>query len=45
MPGVRKAIIDYDAKEARVTYNSKKATIDVMAKALEKIGYKGSFKR
>jgi len=45
VPGVRTAVIDFDAKEATVTYDPKKATFEAMYAALKKVGYSGSFKR
>ena len=44
MPGVRKATIDFDKKEARVEFDAKKADIKKMSAALKKVGYTGSFK-
>ncbi len=44
VPGVRKATINFDKKEARVTFDAKKATLKQMNAALKKAGYKGSFK-
>ncbi len=45
MPGVRKAKVDFDAKEVLVTYNPRKVTVQKMIGALEKAGFKSSFKR
>ena len=45
MPGVRKAKINYDDKEAVVTYAPKRATIKAMVAALEKVGFRATFKR
>lgn len=44
MPGVRKAKIDFDKKEAYVEFDASKATIDKMDAALKTVGFSGSVK-
>ena len=44
VPGVRKAEVDFNKKEAYVTADKNSADIPAMLKALEKIGYHGSVK-
>ena len=45
MPGVRNVKVNFEAKEAYVSFEPAKATIDDMVKALAKAGYQGRFKR
>lgn len=44
VPGVQKVTVNFDAKEARVTFDANKATIEQMAAALKEAGYEGSLK-
>ncbi len=44
MPGVRKAKINFDKKEALVEFDASQATIDKMDEALKKVGFSGSVK-
>jgi copper chaperone CopZ len=44
VPGVRKAEVDFNKKEAYVTADKKSVDIPAMLKALEKVGYHGSVK-
>lgn len=41
MPGVRTAAVDFESKQARVTFDPKLATVDAMVKALVEAGYGG----
>jgi copper chaperone CopZ len=44
VPGVRKAEVDFNKKEAYVTAEKKSLDTEAMMKALEKVGYQGSVK-
>lgn len=44
MPGVRKADVSFDKKEAVVSYDSAKATLAQMQAALKKAEYGGELK-
>lgn len=44
MPGVRKAIVSFEKKEALVKYDSSKATLEQMLAALKKSDYSGRLK-
>lgn len=45
VPGVRTVELNYDAKEAYVAFDASQGTVEAMVAALERAGYKGSFKR
>ena len=45
MPGVRNVKVNFDAKEAYVTFDPKKAVVANMSAALKKAGFGGQFKK
>ncbi len=44
MPGVRKATVSFDNKDARVEFDPKKTDVKKMVAALKKVDYVGSVK-
>jgi copper chaperone CopZ len=44
VPGVWKVHVDFDNQEARVTYDAKRASVELMSAALQSEGYQGSLK-
>lgn len=44
MPGVWKVSVNFDEQEARVTFDARRATVELMSAALRGEGFDGSLK-